>query len=357
MNKFLWFLWKQINDKILTMSKRIALSLVFIFTVFLLTAIVLIFRNVSKSNITPFGYIKENNSNTQDLPVFIQSLRKRDYPASEMVIEETLSSGVNYKRYIASYKSDGLKIYGLLTIPDLPRPVNGYPTILFLHGFVSPKTYVTTNDYVATQDGIGRSGFITFKPDLRGHGKSQGEATGAHFSEGYVVDALNALSALEIYKDVDKERLGIWGHSNGGEIGLKVMVVSKKIKAGVFWAGVVGSPQDMLETYNSRIPFMRRNTPDLVTKYGSPSANPTFWNKLDPYSYLGDISGPIQLHHGTADSSVPIELSVHLKDALEKEGKTVELYKYEGADHNFNGNAFSTAMQRTVEFFDTYLKN
>ena len=184
---------------------------------------------------------------------------------------------------------------------------------------------------------------------------SLGDATGAHFSENYVVDTLNAFSALKIYKNVDSEKIGVWGHSNGGEIGLRAMVVSKEIKAGVFWAGVVGSFQDMLETYNSRIPFMRRRTPDLIIKYGSPSANPNFWKKLDPYSYLSETSGPIQLHHGTADNSVPIELSIHLKDALKKEGKIVELYKYEGGDHNFNGGPFTTAMQRSIDFFKKYL--
>ncbi len=314
-----------------------------------------IIKKSSKNNVVSPRRLTENDTNVQELPVFIESLRKRNYPASEIAIEETLTSGVNYQRHIVSYKSDGLKIYGLLTIPNSSRPSNGYPTIIFLHGYVSPKTYITTNDYIATQDGLARSGFITFKPDLRGHGKSQGDATGAHFSESYVVDTLNALSALKIDKDVDSKRIGIWGHSNGGEIGLKAMVVSKEIKASVFWAGVVGSFQDMLETYNSRIPFMRRNAPDLVVKYGSPSANPTFWNKLDPYSSLDDISGPIQLHHGTADSSVPIELSIHLKNALEKEGKRAELYKYNGANHNFNGDSFATAMQRSVDFFKKYL--
>ncbi|MBL7158949.1 alpha/beta fold hydrolase [Candidatus Microgenomates bacterium] len=337
------------------MSKRIALLFIFILTIILLAIIGIVIRKTSKNNLASPGYLTENNNNVQELPVFIELLRKRSYPASEIIIEETLTAGINYQRYIASYKSDELKIYGLLTIPDLPKPVNGYPTIIFLHGYVSPQTYVTTNDYVATQDGLARSGFITFKPDLRGHGKSQGDATGAHFSESYIVDTLNAFSALKIYKNVDSEKIGIWGHSNGGEIGLRAMVVSKEIKAGVFWAGVVGSFQDMLETYNSRIPFMRRKAPDLVIKYGSPSANPTFWNKLDPYSYLGDVSGPIQLHHGTADSSVPVELSIHLKDALEKEGKIVELYQYDGADHNFSDNSFGMAMQRSIDFLKKYL--
>ncbi len=334
------------------MSKRIKLSLIFIITLLLIAGMAIIIRKSSKNNVSP---LKDLTENSPQLPVFIESLRKRSYPASEIVIEEILAQGSNYKRYIASYKSDELKIYGLLTIPNQPKPTNGYPTIIFLHGYISPKTYVTTNDYVATQDGLASSEFITFKPDLRGHGKSQGETTGAHFSEGYMVDTLNAFSALAIYKDVDPKRIGIWGHSNGGEIGLRVMVVSKEIKAGVFWAGVVGSLQDMLETYNSRIPFMRRRVPDLVVKYGSPSANPVFWNKLDPYSYLSDISGPIQLHHRTADSSVPVELSIHLKDALEEKGKIVELHKYEEANHNFSGSSFGTAIQSSVDFFNKYL--
>jgi hypothetical protein len=33
----------------------------------------------------------------------------------------------------------------------------------------------------------------------------------------------------------------------------------------------------------------------------------------------------------------------------------VELYKYEGDNHNIS-NYFSQAMQRTIEFFDRYLK-
>lgn len=338
------------------MLKRITLFLFLsLFLLFVVSGIIT--RKSSEFNLSPQDNAIKNDTPAQEkeLKIFIESLKKRSYPGSEIIISETLTSGINYKRYIASYKSDELKIYGLLTIPDLPRPNNGFPAILFLHGYISPKIYIATNDYVATQDGLAQNGFVTFKPDFRGHGKSEGEAIGAHFSEGYIVDTLNALSALEINSNVDKNKLGIWGHSNGGEIGLKAMIVSKNIKAGVFWAGVVGNPQDMLETYISRISFMRKGGLDFVSKYGSPSANPTFWNKLDPYLFLSNISGPIQLHHGNSDSSVPIELSIHLKNALEKEGKTVELYQYDGADHNFNGNTFSVAMQRSVEFFKKYL--
>ncbi len=340
------------------MNRKCKLALLVI--VMLIAVLGLIFfvskRLTKRQAISPSNQVTDLANEAHDSPMSIESLRTRDYPASEIVIEETLEPGSNYKRFIASYMSDGYTIYGLLTIPNAKKPVNGYPAIIFLHGYAQPSTYVTTADYVATQDGLANNEFLTFKPDLRGHGKSEGIAGGAHFSETYIVDTLNAISALENYNNTDADRIGIWGHSNGGEIGLRVIVVTNKVKAAVFWAGVVGSYQDMLETYNSQISFLRRRTVEIFEKYGSPSVNPDYWNKIDPYSYLENISTPIQLHHGTADSSVPVELSRSLSSTLEENRKEIELYEYEGADHNMSGASFSQAMNRSVEFFDKYLK-
>jgi dipeptidyl aminopeptidase/acylaminoacyl peptidase len=81
-----------------------------------------------------------------------------------------------------------------------------------------------------------------------------------------------------------------------------------------------------------------------------------FWNAISSNSYLADISGPVQLHHGTADESVPTEFSQILYDQLQSTGKTAELYIYEGDNHNLS-NYFSAAMQRTIEFYDRYLKD
>ena len=94
---------------------------------------------------------------------------------------------------------------------------------------------------------MARSGFVTFKPDLRGHGNSGGAPVSAHYSEKYVVDTLYAIEYLKNQEDVNRQRIGYWGHSNGGEIGLRVVVVSSDIKAASFWAGVVGSYEDMYE--------------------------------------------------------------------------------------------------------------
>jgi dipeptidyl aminopeptidase/acylaminoacyl peptidase len=118
----------------------------------------------------------------------------------------------------------------------------------------------------------------------------------------------------------------------------------------------VGSYEDMLETYYSRINFLQRLAPKVIEEFGLPSENPEYWNRIDPFSYLDFINGPVQLHHGTSDSSVPFELSVSLNNALMSIGKEVELFQYPGADHNLYGADFDTAMARTVEFFRTNLE-
>lgn len=71
------------------------------------------------------------------------------------------------------------------------------------------------------------------------------------------------------------------------------------------------------------------------------------------FIFVKSISGPLQLHHGTSDETVPPFFSQNLKEALEKEGKIVELYLYQGGDHNLSGSSFGVAMQRSVEFFKT----
>ena len=295
-----------------------------------------------KTSITDF----DNN------PLFIENLRKRDYPASKITVTKTLTPGSNYKRFIAYYLSDGLKIYGLYTVPSSPPPENGFPAIIFLHGHLDPETYETTQRYVAYQDGFAKSGFVTFKPDLRGHGESEGQAVASNFSDGYVVDALNLLSSLQQENDINPDKIGLWGHSMGGGIGLRSMVVTDKIKAAVIWAGVVGSYEDLLERYRHRIPWVRN---ELVEKYASPSANPAFWNKVDPYFYFESLVTPVQLHHATNDMSVPVVFSSNLEAKLISLGKPVEFFEYQNSDHNLSGPAFTLAMNRSVEFFKKYL--
>ncbi len=295
----------------------------------------------------------------------VEWLRQQTFVGSDLVLEQTLEPGRNYSRYVASYLSEGLRIYGLLTVPNGPKPPTGWPIIVFNHGYIPPAQYRTTERYVAYQDAFAVSGYITFKSDYRGHGRSEGQAVGGYGNVDYTIDVLNAMASLKRLKDADPDRIGMWGHSMGGSITLRAMVTTKEIKAGVIWAGVVASYPDLLRrwrvTPNAPTPTVsptapRRWTVDLIARYGTPEENPAFWASISPNSYLKDLSGPLQLHHGTADTSVPYEFSVTLAQQLREAGQIGELYTYPGDDHNISAN-LGIALQRSVAFFDKYVKN
>src|SRR5689334_5742877 len=146
-------------------------------------------------------------------PLEISAMRARDYPGSDIVIEQTLDPGVNYSRYYVSYQSEGLKIYALMTVPNGQKPSTGWPVIIFNHGYIPPDVYRTTERYVAYVDLIARSGYIVFRSDYRGHDQSEGEARGAYGAPDYTVDVLNAVASVKRYPDADPNRIGMWGHS------------------------------------------------------------------------------------------------------------------------------------------------
>jgi len=298
-------------------------------------------------------------------PLMIEVMRQQDYPGSEIIFEETLEDGANYDRYIVSYQSEGNKIFALMTIPYGEQPETGWPVIVFNHGYIPPEIYRTTERYVNYVDVLARNGYIIFRSDYRGHGFSEGEARSSYQSPGYTIDVLNAISSVKRYENADPDRIGMWGHSMGGNITLRAMVISDEIKAGVIWGGVVVSYPDMFELWwgsnnrnistpdpNSRRGAWRREWIDV---YGSFDENPEFWSSISPNSYLEDLSGPIQLHHGTNDTSVPHVLSEILNEEMLAIGQPVELYLYENDDHNIT-NYFWTAMQHSVDFFDLYVK-
>jgi len=291
----------------------------------------------------------------------IDAMRQRDYPGSDLIIERTLSPGTNYQQYVASYLSDGLKINALLTVPNGAKPASGWPVIIFNHGYIPPTVYRTTERYIAYVDAFARNGYIVFKPDYRGFGSSQGTPISAYGSPNDTVDVLNAVTTMQRYANADPNRIGMWGHSMGGNITLRALVIDPRIKVAVIWAGVNATYKDLLENWHPTggdrpPPSFSGGWPHTFTdSFGTPEQNPGFWDSISPMAYLGDITAPIQLHHGTGDTEVPLQFSQTLANDLQAAGKPVELYTYAGADHNIS-QGFSQAMARSVAFFDRHLK-
>ena len=298
-------------------------------------------------------------------PLSIIAMRARTYPGSTMTIEQTLAPATTYNRYVVSYLSDGLKIYALLYVPKGDKPQNGWPVIVFNHGYITPERYTPDGNYIVYTDAFAKNGYIVFKPNYRGNGKSEGSPTSTYFSPDYTIDDLNAISSIKKYPDANPNAIGIWGHSMGGNITLRDLVVDRTdIKAAVIWSGVVGPIDQIMTNWQNRVSYKpdaedlklrNLNSDALVGIYGSPKENPDFWNSVDPTFFIKDITTPVQINVGLADNQVPPDFSSSLRDKLQSANKTVEYYQYPGANHDIN-QSFTLAMKHSIDFFDKYLK-
>lgn len=310
------------------------------------------------------------NSVAQDQLPFqeltVPYLQAKTYPGSQIQILSEYSQNSRFTSYRASYESDGLTIYGLLTVPNGSKPDKGWPAVVFLHGYIPPAQYQTNERYVAYVDYLARNGLVVFKIDYRGHDQSEGQASGSYFGNGYVIDTLNAVSSLQQFEQVNPEAIGLWGHSMSGNVALRSMVSDQRIKAGVIWAGAVYSYQDLFElglsdnsyvrpTPTATASGQRQTRQNIVEQVGEYSADNTFWQQLAPINYLNSDTGAIQLHHAVNDSTVNVEYSRRLVPALEAANVTHEYYEYQSGGHDIEGAAFNQAMARTVEFFQEHL--
>lgn len=288
-------------------------------------------------------------------------LRERKYESSLGELKPAYERSA-YTAYLTSYLSDGIKVNGLLTKPKGEMPQEGWPAVVFVHGYIPPARYQTLQNYSDYVDYLARNGLVVFKIDLRGHGTSEGEPGGGYYASDYVVDTLNARAALESSGFVKQNSVGLWGHSMAGNVVMRAAVARQEIPATVIWAGAVYTYIDM-RTYRisdaSYVPPPSGSSStgkrrELMEKMGSPSGESWFWQQVAPANYVSDLKGAVQIHHAANDNVVSIEYSRNLKKYMDQANVPFELYEYQSGGHNLTGPSFTQAMQRTTSF---YLEN
>lgn len=291
----------------------------------------------------------------------VPGLRQQTYPGSQIEIVSEYYQRPTYTAYRAQFESAGLTQYGLLTVPvGAESSSDQYPAVVFVHGYIPPDQYQTNQRYQAYVDGLAESGLVVFKIDLRGHDQSEGEPSGAYFSAGYVEDVLNAAASLRQLPYVDEAKVGAWGHSMAGNVVFRAVAVDQELSAAVIWAGAVFTYADFEEYRIQDSSFVRtRDTSERIlnrseqlrTAVGQYSADSPFWQAMTPVNYLDSMSTPIQLHHAANDSVVTVEYSQNLAEILAAANYPHQFYQYQTGGHDIESPSFSTALQRTVDFF------
>lgn len=280
----------------------------------------------------------------------IDTLRHATLQGGDFHVNEEIETNESYAKYAISYRSGVLIISGVMNVPNGHVPKGGFPVLILNHGLIPPPLYITGRGSKREQDFFSRNGYVTIHPDYRGHASSSPALFTHHdFYVGYTQDVLALLDAIERNPPsfIDTNRIGMWGHSMGGGIATRVMVMRPDVKAFVLFAPISANVEDnFFELTPDEVKWMHDT-------YGP--AGDSIYRKISPIAYFSDVSSPVQLHAGSADTAVPISFSENIYNKLKEQGKQVEFFVYPGQKHEFI-NDWPLATSRALQFFDHYVK-
>ena len=248
-----------------------------------------------------------------------------------------------------SLKSDDgqANLFYKLYKPKNMQPGKKYPVIVQVYG--GPHAQRVTNSWQGadmTQYML-QQGYIVYQLDNRG---SNYRGTAFEFpiyetlGKVEVTDQITGVKYLHTLPYVDKERIGIYGHSYGGYLALMTM-----FKAGdYFKAGVSGAPVTDWMLYDTHYTERYLN---------HPKANADGYQQSSVFPYISGLSGPLMIYHGMADDNVLFTNTTKLIKALQDEGKLFELMTYPGSKHSMRGKKVKVHLNSTImDFFDRHFK-
>jgi dipeptidyl-peptidase 4 len=234
--------------------------------------------------------------------------------------------GLRAPKYLEFKADDGTLLYGRLLLPP-DAPASGkIPLIINIYG--GPAAQMVRKSTPDPFDEIlAREGFAVFAVDNRGTpGRDRKFQTAIRHEFGAVElkDQLTALDQLLAqYPQLDKDRIAIWGWSNGGSMTLYAMTHSDRFKAGVAVAPV--TDQRNYDTiYTERYMGLLKDDKDG-------------YEQSDVMKNADKLHGALLLVHGTSDDNVHFQNSIQMIDALIKAGKQFRLMIYPNKTHSIAG--------------------
>ena len=221
-----------------------------------------------------------------------------------------------------------------------------------IRGYVEKEEYQTGIGTKNAAAVFAKNGYLTLAPDFLGYGKS--DPAPADDMEARLerpATILQLLASLPNLQSADTSRVGVWAHSNGGQIALSVLEISGKDYPATLWAPVSKPFPYSILYYTDDSPdngkYLRKLTADFDKLYDA--------NQFSISRYFDWITAPVQVHQGTADDAVPWKWSSDLVKALKEKEKQAALFTHSGADHNMKP-AWNTAIGQDLVFFKSRLR-
>jgi dipeptidyl aminopeptidase/acylaminoacyl peptidase len=126
-----------------------------------------------------------------------------------------------------TFSSDGLKLAGVVRVPDSVKAGERRPAFVVMHGFGSN---MNSNNVLEPCTMFEKLGYVTLRFDMRGCGVSEGERARIICLK-QVADAHNALTFLTQHKSVEPDRIGLIGSSFGAAVAVYAGGVDKRVAA------------------------------------------------------------------------------------------------------------------------------
>jgi dipeptidyl aminopeptidase/acylaminoacyl peptidase len=306
-------------------------------------------------------------------PTSIPALRDANRDVTLIALGE-IEGGNGFSAELYQYESAGLKVHAMVARPDTATPDGGFPVLIFNHGHhPEPARYGITAEgkdhrpgdyYRLIPEAFVAHGYLVVVPDYRGHNNSEGtEFTGGMLESAYYSeDVLNLIAGLHDIEGINEEQLFMMGHSMGGEVTLRALLATDKVRAASMWSSVGGDIWDQ-SYYYSR--YSEPTAPDssdidksVITRLRNRIAefDADFEaESVEPYLYLDQLQTPIIIQHSVEDRGAAYKWSEQLAKELYMRGKRYEFRSVPGDKHLFSPEDLRQAVDRDVEFFESAL--
>ncbi|MEM1095601.1 MAG: acyl-CoA thioester hydrolase/BAAT C-terminal domain-containing protein [Bacteroidota bacterium] len=270
----------------------------------------------------------------------------------ELLVEDPIDLGANVTGLlrIVSHQVAGVTHYGAVIVPpDLP---DNAPVLVYTHGGDS-GTSVEEAVQVASVLGAAVGRFVYVVPSFRDEPLEYGEqvfqSDGPASPWDFDVDDALALIevALQLEPRADGEQIGVLGFSRGSAVGLLMAVRDPRIDVVVDYFGPTDffSPftQDVVREALDGDPRSLPGLDFLTEEYIFPLRDGLLTEaevrleliRRSPLYFAADFPS-VQVHHGTADDTVPVTESDRLAEAIEALGAAAppfSYFRYEGGQH------------------------